>query len=185
MIHCAGREYRPVCVEATHGRGRVGYYGYMNAVSIPYAICSILAFVPAIVLHEMGQALHAFDADEIKGNAIHVRYAKAGEKFVTLDGVEREMNERDLMIANTEEAMCIAGVFGGLKSGVTEKTKNVFLESAYFDPVTIRKTSRRHQLQTDASFRYERGCDPQVLPYAIRRAAQLTSLPATGTDCAV
>lgn len=129
--------------------------------------------VTNFVLHEMGQALHAFDADEIKGNAIHVRYAKAGEKFITLDGVEREMNERDLMIANTEEAMCIAGVFGGLESGVTEKTKNVFLESAYFDPVTIRKTSRRHQLQTDASFRYERGCDPNNTLYVLQRAALL------------
>ena len=129
--------------------------------------------VTNFVLHEMGQALHAFDADEIKGNEIHVRYAKAGEKFITLDGVEREMNERDLMIANTEEAMCIAGVFGGLKSGVTEKTKNVFLESAYFDPVTIRKTSRRHQLQTDASFRYERGCDPNNTLYVLQRAALL------------
>ena len=129
--------------------------------------------VTNFVLHEMGQALHAFDADEIKGNEIHVRYAKAGEKFITLDGVEREMNERDLMIANTEEAMCIAGVFGGLKSGVTEKTKNVFLESAYFDPVTIRKTSRRHQLQTDASFRYERGCDPCNTLYVLKRAAML------------
>ncbi|MBQ7382305.1 MAG: phenylalanine--tRNA ligase subunit beta [Paludibacteraceae bacterium] len=129
--------------------------------------------VTNFVLHEMGQALHAFDADKIKGNEIHVRYAKQGEKFVTLDGVEREMNERDLMIANTEEAMCIAGVFGGLKSGVTEKTKNVFLESAYFDPVTIRKTSRRHQLQTDASFRYERGCDPNNTLYVLQRAALL------------
>ena len=129
--------------------------------------------VTNFVLHEMGQALHAFDADEIKGNAIHVRYARQGEKFITLDGVEREMNERDLMIANTEEAMCIAGVFGGLKSGVTEKTKNVFLESAYFDPVTIRKTSRRHQLQTDASFRYERGCDPNNTLYVLQRAALL------------
>ena len=129
--------------------------------------------VTNFVLHEMGQALHAFDADKIKGNEIHVRYAKQGEKFVTLDGVEREMNERDLMIANTEEAMCIAGVFGGLESGVTEKTKNVFLESAYFDPVTIRKTSRRHQLQTDASFRYERGCDPNNTLYVLQRAALL------------
>jgi len=136
--------------------------------------------VTNFVLHEMGQALHAFDADEIKGNAIHVRYAKAGEKFITLDGVEREMNERDLMIANTEEAMCIAGVFGGLKSGVTEKTKNVFLESAYFDPVTIRKTSRRHQLQTDASFRYERGCDPNNTLYVLQRAALLIQEVAGG-----
>ena len=136
--------------------------------------------VTNFVLHEMGQALHAFDADKIKGNEIHVRYAKAGEKFVTLDGVEREMNERDLMIANKDEAMCIAGVFGGLESGVTENTKNVFLESAYFDPVTIRKTSRRHQLQTDASFRYERGCDPNNTLYILKRAALLIQEVAGG-----
>ena len=136
--------------------------------------------VTNFVLHEMGQALHAFDADKIKGREIHVRYAKAGEKFVTLDGVERTMNERDLMIANAEEAMCIAGVFGGLESGVTEHTTNVFLESAYFDPVTIRKTSRRHQLQTDASFRYERGCDPNNTLYVLKRAALLMQEVAGG-----
>lgn len=136
--------------------------------------------VTNFVLHECGQALHAFDADKIKGNEIHVRYACQGEKFVTLDGVEREMNERDLMIANREEAMCIAGVFGGLESGVTENTKNVFLESAYFDPVTIRKTSRRHQLQTDASFRYERGCDPNNTLYVLKRAALLIQEVAGG-----
>ncbi|MBQ2068355.1 MAG: phenylalanine--tRNA ligase subunit beta, partial [Paludibacteraceae bacterium] len=136
--------------------------------------------VTNFVLHECGQALHAFDADKIKGNEIHVRYARQGEKFVTLDGVEREMNERDLMIANKDEAMCIAGVFGGLESGVTENTKNVFLESAYFDPVTIRKTSRRHQLQTDASFRFERGCDPNNTLYILKRAALLIQEVAGG-----
>ena len=136
--------------------------------------------VTNFVLHECGQALHAFDADKIKGHEIHVRYAAQGEKFVTLDGVEREMDARDLMIANKEEAMCIAGVFGGLESGVTENTKNVFLESAYFDPVTIRKTSRRHQLQTDASFRYERGCDPNNTLYVLKRAALLIQEVAGG-----
>jgi len=136
--------------------------------------------VTNFVLHECGQALHAFDADKIKGNEIHVRYAHQGDKFVTLDGIESEMNERDLMIANKEEAMCIAGVFGGLESGVTDNTKNVFLESAYFDPVTIRKTSRRHQLQTDASFRYERGCDPNNTIYVLKRAALLIQEVAGG-----
>ena len=136
--------------------------------------------VTNFVLHECGQALHAFDADKIRGNEIHVRYARQGEKFVTLDGVEREMDARDLMIANSEEAMCIAGVFGGLESGVTEGTKNVFLESAYFNPVTIRKTSRRHQLQTDASFRYERGCDPNNTLYVLKRAALLIQEVAGG-----
>ena len=136
--------------------------------------------VTNFVLHECGQALHAFDADKIKGHEIHVRYAAQGEKFTTLDGVEREMDSRDLMIANKDEAMCIAGVFGGLESGVTENTKNVFLESAYFDPVTIRKTSRRHTLQTDASFRYERGCDPNNTPYVLKRAALLIQEVAGG-----
>ena len=137
--------------------------------------------VTNFVLHECGQALHAFDADKIKGNQIIVRNAQQGQKFVTLDGVERTMDGRDLMICNAEEAMCIAGVFGGLDSGVTEQTKNVFLESAYFDPVRIRKTSRRHQLQTDASFRYERGCDPNNTIYVLKRAALLIQEVAGGT----
>ena len=136
--------------------------------------------VTNFVLHECGQALHAFDADKIKGNEIHVRMARQSEKFTTLDGMEREMDARDLMIANADEAMCIAGVFGGLNSGVTESTKNVFLESAYFEPVTIRKTSRRHQLQTDASFRYERGCDPNNTLYVLKRAALLIQEVAGG-----
>lgn len=136
--------------------------------------------VTNFVLHECGQALHAFDADKIKGQQIIVRRATQGEKFVTLDGVEREMNENDLMIANAEQAMCIAGVFGGLESGITEQTTNVFLESAYFDSVSIRKTSRRHQLQTDASFRYERGCDPNNTLYVLKRAALLIQEVAGG-----
>ncbi|MBO4689851.1 MAG: phenylalanine--tRNA ligase subunit beta [Paludibacteraceae bacterium] len=137
--------------------------------------------VTNFVLHECGQALHAFDADKVKGNQIIVRNAQQGQKFVTLDGIERTMDGRDLMICNSEEAMCIAGVFGGLDSGVTEQTKNVFLESAYFDPVRIRKTSRRHQLQTDASFRYERGCDPNNTLYVLKRAALLIQEVAGGT----
>ena len=132
------------------------------------------------VLHECGQALHAFDADKIKGNQIIVQCAAQGQKFVTLDGVERELSDKDLMICNAEEPMCIAGVFGGLDSGVTEQTQNVFLESAYFDPVSIRKTSRRHQLQTDASFRYERGCDPNNTIYVLQRAALLIQEVAGG-----
>ncbi len=136
--------------------------------------------VTNFVLHECGQALHAFDADKIKGQQIIVRRAAQGEKFVTLDGVEREMNENDLMIANAEQAMCIAGVFGGLESGITDQTTNVFLESAYFDSVSIRKTSRRHQLQTDASFRYERGCDPNNTLYVLKRAALLIQEVAGG-----
>ncbi len=132
------------------------------------------------VLHEMGQALHAFDADKIKGNQVVVKSANEGQKFVTLDGIERTMSAADLMIWNAQEPMCIAGVFGGQDSGVTAETKNVFLESAYFDPVCIRKTARRHQLSTDASFRYERGCDPNNTLYILQRCALLIQEVAGG-----
>jgi phenylalanyl-tRNA synthetase beta chain len=125
------------------------------------------------VLHEMGQPLHAFDADQIKDNKVVVRSAKSGEKFTTLDEVERDLNENDLMICNSADGMCIAGVFGGLNSGVKEGTKNVFLESAYFNPVSIRKTAKRHGLNTDASFRFERGIDPETVVLAAKRAALL------------
>ena len=132
------------------------------------------------VLHEMGQALHSFDADKIKGNKVIVKNALEGQKFVTLDGVERTLSAADLMICNAEEPMCIAGVFGGQDSGITETTRNVFLESAYFNPVTIRKTARRHQLSTDASFRYERGCDPNNTLYILKRCALLIQEVAGG-----
>ena len=133
------------------------------------------------VLHEMGQALHAFDADKIKGRQIIVKNVPAGTKFTTLDETERTLSDQDLMICNATEPMCIAGVFGGLDSGVTEQTTNVFLESAYFDPVSIRKTARRHQLSTDASFRYERGCDPNNMIYVLKRCALLIQQTAGGS----
>ena len=136
--------------------------------------------VTNFVLHEMGQALHSFDADKIKGNKVVVKNATEGQKFVTLDGVERTLSAADLMICNAEEPMCIAGVFGGQDSGITEQTTNVFLESAYFDPVSIRKTARRHQLSTDASFRYERGCDPNNTLYILKRCALLIQEVAGG-----
>ncbi|MGB0897074.1 MAG: phenylalanine--tRNA ligase subunit beta [Flavobacteriaceae bacterium] len=125
------------------------------------------------VLHELGQPLHAFDAIKIKGNKIEVKTLESGTKFTTLDGVERELHEDDLMICNAEEPMCIAGVLGGLNSGVTEHTTSIFLESAYFNPVAIRKTAKRHALNTDASFRFERGIDPNITEYALKRAALL------------
>ena len=125
------------------------------------------------VLHEVGQPLHAFDVSKILGGKVVVRRAEEGEKFVTLDGVERTLSAADLMIANTEKSMCLAGVFGGEESGVTETTTDIFLESAYFNPVSIRKSSKRHGLKTDASFRYERGADPLVVEYAAKRAALL------------
>ncbi|MBQ6689668.1 MAG: phenylalanine--tRNA ligase subunit beta [Bacteroidales bacterium] len=125
------------------------------------------------ILHETGQPLHAFDASKITGGKVVVRRAEEGEKFVTLDGVERTLSAADLMIANMEKPMCLAGVFGGEESGVTENTTDVFLESAYFNPVSIRKSSKRHGLKTDASFRYERGADPLMVEYAAKRAALL------------
>ena len=136
--------------------------------------------VTNFVLHEMGQALHSFDADKIKGGKVIVKNATEGQKFVTLDGVERTLSAADLMICNAEDPMCIAGVFGGQDSGITEATTNVFLESAYFDPVSIRKTARRHQLSTDASFRYERGCDPNNTLYVLKRCALLIQEVAGG-----
>ena len=132
------------------------------------------------VLHEMGQALHSFDADKIKGGKVVVKNATEGQKFTTLDGIERTLAASDLMICNAEEPMCIAGVFGGQDSGISETTKNVFLESAYFNPVSIRKTARRHQLSTDASFRYERGCDPNNTLYILKRCALLIQEVAGG-----
>ncbi len=125
------------------------------------------------VLHELGQPLHAFDLEKIKGNKVVVRTAKEGETFKTLDGVERALRVNDLMICNESEPMCIAGIFGGLESGVTEKTTSIFLESAYFDAGYIRKTAKQHALKTDASFRFERGTDPDMTVTALTRAANL------------
>ena len=123
------------------------------------------------VLHELGQPLHAFDANKITGNKIEVKTCNAGTKFTTLDDVERVLHEDDLMICDAEKPMCIAGVFGGINSGVTEGTTSIFLESAYFKPVSVRKTAKRHGLNTDASFRFERGIDPNITEYALKRAA--------------
>ena len=126
------------------------------------------------VLHELGQPLHAFDAQKIKGNKIKVKTLKEGTKFTTLDEVERTLSADDIMICDADETpLCIGGVFGGIKSGVTEHTTSIFLESAYFNPVSIRKTAKRHALNTDASFRFERGIDINMTEYALKRAALL------------
>mgnify|MGYP001242790732 CR=1 FL=1 len=125
------------------------------------------------VLHETGQPLHAFDADQISGKKVIVKTLPQNTPFVTLDNKERKLQANDLMICNAEEGMCIAGVFGGAKSGITEKTKHVFLESAYFSPDYVRRTSLHHGLKTDASFRFERGTDPNLTVYALKRAALL------------
>ncbi|MEI8224815.1 MAG: phenylalanine--tRNA ligase subunit beta [Bacteroidota bacterium] len=125
------------------------------------------------VQHEIGQPLHAFDADKIEGKKVIIKNLPEKSKFITLDEAERSLSSRDLMICNSKEGMCIAGVFGGIKSGVTASTKNIFLESAYFNPVAIRKTSKRHGLKTDASFRFERGADPNITTWALKRAIML------------
>ncbi len=129
--------------------------------------------VTNFVMMELGQPLHAFDAAKISGGKVIVRKARKDEPFVTLDGAGRKLSEADLMICNEEEGMCIAGVFGGAVSGVSGQTKNIFLESAHFKPQGIRKTSRYHGLQTDSSFRFERGSDPEITVYALKRAALL------------
>jgi len=133
------------------------------------------------VLHETGQPLHAFDTTAIPGGSIIVKTVANETKFTTLDGVERILNEKDLMICSAKEPLCIGGVFGGLHSGVKETTTSIFLESAYFNPVSIRKTARRHGLNTDASFRFERGIDPNETIYALKRAALLIQEIAGGT----
>ena len=125
------------------------------------------------VLFETGQPLHTFDADKVRGGKVIVRRAAEGEPLRTLDGVERKLASCDMVIADAEGPMCIAGVFGGEESGVTDATVRVFVEGAYFDPVSIRRTAKREQLSTDASFRFERGADPEAALYAAKRAALL------------
>jgi len=132
------------------------------------------------VLYELGQPLHAFDSDTIKGNTIVVKNMPSGTRFITLDGNEHILSSDDLMICNAEEPVAIAGVFGGLHSGVSGNTVNVFIESAYFDPVSVRKTSKRLGINTDASFRFERGVDPEMTVYALKRCALLIQKIAGG-----
>ena len=132
------------------------------------------------VLHELGQPLHAFDANSIAGNKVIVKTVEAGTKFVTLDDEERTLHQDDLMICNEDGPMCIAGVLGGNDSGVTNKTTAIFLESAYFNPVSVRKTAKRHAINSDASFRFERGIDPAITEYALKRAALLIQEVAGG-----
>jgi phenylalanyl-tRNA synthetase beta chain len=129
--------------------------------------------VTNFVQYEVGQPLHAFDADKIEGKKVIIKNLPEKSKFITLDNAERSLSSRDLMICNSKEGMCIAGVFGGIKSGIIASTKNIFLESAYFNPVAIRKTSKRHGLKTDASFRFERGVDPNITTWALKRAIML------------
>ena len=140
-----------------------------------------LVDITNFVLFELGQPLHAFDAAKIEGGEVVVRTCAEGTPFVTLDGVERKLTDKDLMICSAERPMCIAGVFGGLDSGVSDTTTDVFIESAYFNPVWVRKTAKRFGLNTDSSFRFERGVDPNMQVYAAKRAALLMKELAGGT----
>lgn len=145
-------------------------------------ICNLVD-ISNFVLFELGQPLHTFDADKVKGGKVIVRRASEGEVLKTLDGVERKLCGRDMVIADNLGPMCIAGVFGGEDSGVSDATVNLFIESAYFDPASIRRTSKTQGLQTDASFRYERGADPNIAIYALKRAANLVLECAGGQIC--
>ena len=140
-----------------------------------------LVDITNFVLFELGQPLHAFDAAKIEGREVVVRTCAEGTPFVTLDGVERKLTDKDLMICSAERPMCIAGVFGGLDSGISETTTDVFIESAYFNPVWVRKTAKRFGLNTDSSFRFERGIDPNLQVYAAKRAALLMKELAGGS----
>lgn len=179
-------EATPVCVECVEGAPRYMGITLKNVkiapspawlqkrlIAVGQRPINNVVDITNFVLQETGQPLHAFDLSRVKGGKVVVRKANQGEKFVTLDAVERRLSSEDLMICNAQEPMCIAGVFGGLDSGITDTTTDVFLESAYFNPVFIRKTSKRHGIKTDASFRYERGADFNIIPYAAKRAALL------------
>ncbi len=149
--------------------------------SIGLAPINNIVDVTNYVLHEIGQPLHAFDADKIEGGRVIVKNLPDKTKFISLDEIERELSDKDLMICDASRGMCIGGVFGGMGSGVNFETKNIFLESAYFNPVSIRKSARRHDLNTDASFRFERGCDYANTPWALKRAALLIKELAGGS----
>ncbi len=150
-------------------------------ISIGHTPINNIVDVTNYVLFAFGQPMHAFDGAKIKGNKIIVRNVEAGTKFTTLDGKERTLHQDDILVCNVDEPMCLGGIFGGLDSGVTEKTTKIFLESAWFNPVVIRKTARRQQLSTDASFRFERGTDPDNNIYALKYAAMLIKEVAGGT----
>lgn len=144
-----------------------------NLRSLGLRPISNIVDITNFVLHETGHPLHAFNADKVKGNKVVIKKLPKDTSFITLDEEERKLSEDDLMICNESDGMCIAGVYGGIESGVKDDTKNIFLESAYFDPATVRKTAKLHALQTDASFRFERGADPNMTVYALKRAAML------------
>ena len=175
----ACRRYAGICIEGVTVKPSPEWLqNRMKAIGL-HPINNIVD-VTNYILFGLGQPLHSFDKDKVKGNEVIVKSVAKGTKFTTLDGVERELHEDDLMICNSEAPMCIAGVFGGQESGISDTTTNVFLESACFDPVFVRKTARRHGLNTDASFRYERGTDPNIVIYALKLAAMMIKEVAGG-----
>ena len=175
----ACRRYAGVCIEGVTVKPSPEWLqNRLKAIGL-HPINNIVD-VTNYILFGLGQPLHSFDKDQIKGGQVIVKTAEQGTRFTTLDGVERELDANDLMICDAEEPMCIAGVFGGKQSGISDATTNVFLESACFDPVFVRKTARRHGLSTDASFRYERGTDPNIVTYALKLAALLVKQVAGG-----
>ncbi len=174
------RRYSGVCISGITVRESPGWL--QNRLrSIGQTPINNVVDITNYVLHESGQPLHAFDAAKITGKQVVVRTMPAGTKFITLDGVERSLLDSDLMICNRDEGMCIAGIYGGIASGVSEETKEIFLESACFDPVYIRRSAKNHLLNTDASFRFERGTDPNNTVWALKRAALLIREIAGGT----
>jgi len=175
----ACRRYAGICIEGVQVKPSPEWLqNRMKAIGL-HPINNVVD-VTNYILFGLGQPLHAFDKAKVIGNEIIVKSVAQGTKFITLDGVEHTLHEDDLMICNSQAPMCIAGVFGGLESGISTATTSVFLESACFDPVFVRKTARRHGLSTDASFRYERGTDPNIVIYALKLAAQLIKEVAGG-----
>ncbi|MGO1244355.1 MAG: phenylalanine--tRNA ligase subunit beta [Sphingobacterium sp.] len=169
---CGAPRYAGVTISGiTVGESPDWLKGYLNTIGI--RPINNIVDITNYILHDLGQPLHAFDAAKVSGNVIVVRRAAENELITTLDGVERKLSAEDLVIADAQKPLCIAGVFGGAESGVNEKTTTIFLESAYFNAVSVRKTSKRHGLKTDASFRYERGTDPNIPVYALHKAALL------------
>ena len=175
----ACKRYTGVCIEGIEVKESPDWLkNKLNAVGL--RPINNVVDITNYVLMETGHPIHAFDYDKIEGNKVIVQTLDKGTKFTTLDDVERELCQEDLMICNEKEGMCIAGVFGGADSGVKDNTVNIFIESAYFDAVYVRKTSKRHNLNTDASFRFERGADPNITEYALKRAALLIQEVAGG-----
>ena len=176
------RRFTGVCIENLNVKNSPQWL-QNRLLSIGLKPINNVVDITNFVLHELGQPLHAYDIEKFSSENIEVKHIKPGTKFTTLDGLERKIGKNDLMICNDDVPMCIAGVYGGTNFGVTENTKSIFLESAYFDPVSVRKTSKLHSINSDASFRFERGVDINMVDYALKRAAILICEICEGSVC--